>query len=391
MRKKLFRSFAIVLVVVLMLSAFAINASAEYVAYVNTDGTVARSGAGPGYPIIAVFNSGTKVTVVEEYINGWFYVTIDGNPAYIPGANISQVPLTTTSTYFAAFINTANVNLRCAPSTAYGSIATLPLGKDLIVVGEMSNGWCGVYVDGLLGYVYGAYVTPGSYYVPTVVNTVSYTAFVNTNGTNIRVAPSSAYASMGTLPFGTEVTVVEEYANGWFGVYLGATPGFIYGSYLTKGNYYDAPVISVTPVSYAGYINTTGAEFRVAPNTAYASMMPLPRGIAVDVIEETSNGWCGVKINGVPGYVYGAYVTPGTYVEEPMGIDVGITHNPVSYSATINTPSVAFRYAPSTAYAVIAYLPAGTPILVVDELSNGWIGAICNGVPGFVYGAYVTP
>ena len=391
MRKKLFRSLSIVLVVVILMSAFAISASAEYIAYVNTDGTVARSGAGPGYPIIAVLNSGTKVTVAETYINGWDLVYIDGNPAYVEGLYISEAPLTITKTYFAAFVNTNNVNVRCAPSTAYATIATLPKGKDVIVVEEMSSGWCGVLVDGLPGFIYGAYVTPGSYYVPTVVNAVNYTAFVNTNGVNIRVAPSSDYPSMATLPFGTEVNVVQEYANGYFGVLLCGNPGFIYGSYLTPGNYYDAPVVSVTAVNYDGYINTTGAEFRVAPNTAYASMMPLPRGLAVKVVEETSNGWCGVWINGVPGYVYGAYVSAGTYVEEPMGIDVGITHNPVSYSATINTPSVAFRYAPSTAYAVIAYLPAGTPILVVDELSNGWIGAICNGVPGFVYGAYVTP
>ena len=391
MRKKLFRSLSIVLVLVVLMSAFAIGASAEYVAYINTDGTVARSGAGPGYPIIAVLGSGTKVTVAETYINGWDLVYVDGNPAYIEAIYISEAPLTITKTYFAAFVNTNNVNVRCAPSVAYASIATLPKGKDVIVVEEMSNGWCGVLVDGFPGFIYGAYVTPGSYYVPTVVNTVNYTAFVNTNGVNIRVAPSSDYPSMLTLPYGTEVKVVQEYANGYFGVLLNGNPGFIYGSYLTPGNYYDAPVVSVTPVNYDAYINTTGAEFRVAPNTAYASMMPLPRGIAVKVVEETSNGWCGVLINSIPGYVYGAYVTPGTYVEEPAGIDVGITHSPVNYSAIINTPGVAFRYAPSTAYAVNAYLPLGTPIIVVDELSNGWVGAYCGGVPGFVYGAYVTP
>lgn len=389
MRKKLFRSLSIVLVVVMLLAASAFSASADYVAYVNTDGTVARSGAGPGYPIIAVLNNGTKVTVVAEYISGWSLVKVDNNPAYIQTIYISQAPLTITKTYFAAFINTDNVNVRCAPSTAYASIATLSKGKDVIVVEEMSSGWCGVLVDGLPGFVYGSYVTPGSYYIPTA-SSVNYTAFVNTNNVNIRVAPSSDYASFGKLPYGTEVTVVQEFTNGWCGVLLNGSPGFIYGSYLTKGNYIDAPVVSVTPVNYNGYINTTGANFRVAPNTAYASMMPLPRGLAVQVVEETSNGWCGVLINGIPGYVYGDYVSAGTYVEEPMGIDFAVTHNPVSYGAYINTPNVAFRYAPSTAYAVIAYLPANTPIIVVDELSNGWVGAVANGVPGFVYGPYVT-
>ena len=49
-----------------------------------------------------------------------------------------------------------------------------------------------------------------------------------------------------------EVNVVQEYANGYFGVLLNGNPGFIYGSYLTPGNYYDAPVVSVTAVNYDG-------------------------------------------------------------------------------------------------------------------------------------------
>ena len=92
MRKNLFRTFSsVVLVVVLLFSVASISASADYAAFVNTDGTIARTGPGTGYAVYAVLNNGSKVTVLDMNSSGWCKVRIGGNYAYIHCWNLSKL------------------------------------------------------------------------------------------------------------------------------------------------------------------------------------------------------------------------------------------------------------------------------------------------------------
>ena len=390
MRKKFFRTFSsVVLVVVMLLSVASISASADYAAYVTTDGTIARTGPGSSYSLYAVLNSGSKVTVLDMNSSGWCRVKIGGNYAYIHCWNLNPEPYTITPANFKAYINTDGTAMYFAPSSSFAAIASLKKGQEVTVVEEHSSGWCGVLVNGIPGFVYGSYVTPGEFRAPTSTD-VNYTAYINTTGTNMRIGPDQAFASMCTLPQGTEVTVVTELSNGWCGVYLNGIPGFIYSSYLSNGQSINSLNITLSEVNYAGYINTEGTAFRVAPSTYAASMIALPKGTELTVVSETSNGWCGVMINGIPGFVYGVYVSSGTYVPEPDPKDVAAGYTIVNYSGVVNANNVEMRAGPYSGAASIVTLSAGTAVTVVTEYSNGYYGVFVNGVPGFVYGSYIS-
>ncbi|MCR4606617.1 MAG: SH3 domain-containing protein [Oscillospiraceae bacterium] len=390
MRKHIIRTFtSVVLVVVLLLSVASISASAESTAYINTDGTIARSGPGTNYSVVAILNSGTKVTIVQTNENGWFKVLIGGNYAYIHCWNMTLEPYTITPASFAAYINRDGVAMRVAPNEAYAVLTTLNKGQVVLVVEEHSSGWCGVLLNGVPGYVYGSYVTPG-YFVPPTITDVNYTAYVNTNGTNVRVAPNEAFASMASLPYGFEVTVIQEMSNGWCGVVSNGIPGFIYGSYLSKGPYMNSYDITITNTSYTGFINQDGTNIRVAPSTDYPSLLLLPRGFPVQVVGETSSGWCAVSLNGGLGWVYGAFVSTGTYTPEEIGIGIPLTKTAVNFTGVINQDRVDIRNYPSSVSASIGQVNAGTPVLVLEQYSNNWYGVVVNGYPGFVYSGYVS-
>ena len=390
MRKNLFRTFSsVILVVVLLFSVASISASADYAAYVNTDGTIARTGPGTGYSVYAVLNNGSKVTVLDMNSSGWCKVRIGGNYAYIHCWNLTQESYKITPANFPAYINTNGTGFYLAPTTAIPAATTLAKGQKVTVIEEHSSGWCGVLVNSVPGFVYGSYVTPDTYRAPTSTN-VSYTAYVNTTGTNIRIGPDSSFASMCTLPQGAEVTVVTELSNGWCGVYINGIPGFIYSTYLSNGQSINSLSVTLTDVNYPGYINTEGTAFRVAPSTYAVSMIALPKGTEVTVVNESSNGWLGVTINGIPGFVFGSYVTSGTNKLEPDPKTVASGYTMVNWSGYVNANNVELRAQPSSGSASIVSLTAGTPVSVVTEYTNGYLGVFVNGVPGFIYGAYVS-
>lgn len=391
MRKHFFRTFSsLVLVVVLLFSVASISASAEYTAYVVSDGTIARTGPGTTYSIFVVLNSGTKVTVVEmNNSTGWCKVRIGGNTAYIHCWSLNPEPYTITPANFTATINTNGVAMRIAPSNAYPALATLAKGQEVTVVEEHSSGWCGVLVNSIPGFVYGSYVTPDTYRPPTS-NSVNYTAYVNTAGTAIRVGPDAAFASMMALPYGTEVNVIMELSNGWDGVLINGIPGFIYSSYLSNGQPMDSFNITLSAASGTGYINTEGTAFRVAPSTAAANMISLPKGTEVQLVSQTSNGWYGVTVNSIPGFVYGVYISTGTYTAEPEAKDVATSVVAANRTGTINTNMVPVHSMPGSGAPVINTVNAGTPVTVIGDYSNGYCQVMVNGVLGCIYGAYIS-
>lgn len=391
MRKQLFRTFSsVVLVVVLLFSVASISASADYTAYVVSDGTIARTGPGTGYSIYVVLNSGTKVTVVEmNNSTGWCKVRIGANTAYIHCWSLNPEPYKITPANFTAHINTDGVAMRVAPSNSYAAIATLGKGQEVTVVEEHSSGWCGVLVNSIPGFVYGSYVTPDVYRPPTS-ESVNYTAYVNTNGTSFRIGPDPAFASMLSLPTGTEVNVIQHLSNGWYGVLINGIPGFIYGSYLSNGQYIDSYNITLSADSGNGFINTEGAQFRVAPNTAAPSMIALPKGTELQIVSSTSNGWYGVTVNSIPGFVYGVYVSRGSYSPEPDPKDVAVTVVAMNQAGVVNTDYVPVHSMPGSGAPVIATVNSGTPVVIMGLYSNDYYAVMVNGVLGCIYKAYIS-
>ncbi len=390
MRKKLFRSFSsVVLVVVLLLSVASISASADMTATVIYDNTPAREGPGNNYKPLYYLNTGKSVTVVSMDSAGWCKVKIGGNTAYIHCWYLEQAKNTvyTVSDPYPAYIKSDGAALRVAPNEAYPAVTTLKKGQVLLVTEEHTSGWCGVLVNGVPGYVFGSYINRGYNVTPT--SSGNYDAYVNTNGTNVRIGPDQSFASLASLPYGTAVHVDQVLTNGWCIVTINGLPGFINGSYLNNGQFIDTVAPTIVAASGTGYINTSGAEFRVAPNTQAPSMVALPKGIAVQITEKTTNGWVHITINGVPGWVYGAYINDGTYTPETPGFDPTVTKSAVNSAGVISANGAAVRTYPSSLAPTVATLPAGMPVQVVDSYSNGFYSVLINGLPGFVYGSYL--
>lgn len=229
------------------------SVSCNEASYITANGVVVRSAPSSGASALATLNKGQDVTVLAKYSNDWYgisYKEISGvvKSGYVYGPYVSlgsylanEVLLQKTAVDYYGFINKDNVGFYIAPSFEYALASYLPLGTELHVVEEYSNGWLGVISgNGNAGFVYGPYVTAGSYsgiptspkVAPVVISYNVYDSTINTNNTPFSVYPASDYAIMSYLSAGTAVHVVEQYSNGWCGVYINGTPGFIYSSFI---------------------------------------------------------------------------------------------------------------------------------------------------------------
>lgn len=406
-----------VLAVIMIASIGIVSASAEsYEAHISGNGVNFRVGPGTSYAVRGAYCYGTAVIVDQVLENGWCKVTIFGVSGYVYGAYVTRGVYSPTQTGLAstplsneaAYINTDNVNFRMAPSTSYASLGVLSKGTAVTLVRYVANGWYEIRINNFPGYVFGDYITKGAYTATTELITVKndysgapLAAYINTASVVIRSSPSSNSTALTTMQKGYPISVVAEYSNDWYGITYknlngSEFSGYVYGPYVTIGDYMYDTVYSITrtPVDYYGYVNKSNTPMRVAPDDSYAVITTLPIGIAFHIVTEISNGWLEViSGNGVNGYIYGPYITVGTYSGDPVATDKPAEIVPISfvaYNGTVNTDNVPFSVYPANGYAIMAYIPAGTPVQVTITYNNGWCEAYINGNRGYIYSSYVS-
>ena len=116
--------------------------------------------------------------------------------------------------------------MRSGPSTSHTLIGTVAKGTKCEVLGKSGDWYQLKTPQGKIGYIRGDYLKVESVTVKTA------TVYNAGTGLNFRTGAGTDYRSIGKLPNGTVVTVLEE--NGkWFKVRIeDGTVGYAYASYL---------------------------------------------------------------------------------------------------------------------------------------------------------------
>ncbi len=335
--KHLHRTIAVLAALALLMALLPLSALAETL-QVSPSSLNLRTSPSTQSQVIAVYQRGTKVTVLGTS-GQWTRVrTPDGKTgymltSYLKKVNSSATPKPTAtpkpdsgkSVSYYAYAYTAsgsNVILRSAASTAGTALATLPVGTRVRVSREYTSGWRQVKYNGQTGYVLSNYLsknkpaataTAKPTATPEAGRAVSYYAYAYTaSGSRVvlRSSPASTGTALRLLNVGTQVLVTREGLNGWSKVTVNGQTGYIAASYLTRTNP-NRSTNTPAPANYVAYVkssNGSPVNFRTGPGTGYNIIGQAPSGTQVTVVSQR-DGWCFIRIGSVYGYMSASFIS----------------------------------------------------------------------------------
>ena len=211
------------------------------IAYANGDSVRLRSGPGYDFDIVDSFSEGTTVDVLDGPIAAddgsfWYSVSVDGESGYIVSDWLASSSGLLSSVSGSAWA-LDTVNVRTGPSTADDVATTLSSGDEVSLTGDSSNGWLSVSVDGVDGWVYGAFLTQNS------DEAGSGTSGATTNGggtmytndsVNLRTGPGLDWRVITELPAGATVELTGAEEGGFAEVSTDSGDGWVFTNYLSS-------------------------------------------------------------------------------------------------------------------------------------------------------------
>lgn len=136
------------------------NTDQSSVFYINTRTSGGqlhlRKSASSSSKSLGLFYTGTPLTIISYTRTGWAFVRIGQTEGYMAA---DYLTLTKPTQYGDARIirnrRATGLNLRSTPSTGGALLAFAPNYSEIILLGELSDGWCYVDYNGMLGYMLG--------------------------------------------------------------------------------------------------------------------------------------------------------------------------------------------------------------------------------------------
>lgn len=120
---------------------------------------------------------------------------------------------------------------------------------------------------------------------------------------------------------------------------------------------------------------------RALPNTESEVLGKLYDNSAATVLETTEDGWYKIVSGNVEGYVKAEYVVVG---------DEGLARAVSTRYATVTTTTLFVRSEPTTDAKILAMLPEGDDLVVLDESTEGWVKVATVEGAGYISSDYVT-
>ena len=325
---RLKRLLCIVLAAAALSSCLAVSAAAlSYGTGTTTDSLRLRAGAGTGSAILTTVAKGSKVDVLEDAVNGWYKVSVNGATGYMSAdyLNVTSTPTdsASVSTLGTGTLTTdgSSLNMRSGPGTGYSILASIP-GSATLTLLSLENGWYKTTYNGKTGYV-------SSDYVKLTVAAQNEQPAAPSDEPDSRSADASDEQDSATLGIGAPNT------------------------------------------------GSSSLNLRSGPGTGYSVLTSIP-GSATLTLLSLENGWYKTSYNGKTGYVSSEYITPGA--QGSAGLGTGVLNT--------NGSSLNMRSGPGTGYEVVASVPAGA-VLTMDSLEDGWYKTSYNGKDGYVSSDYV--
>lgn len=252
---------------------------------------------------------------------------------------------------------------------------------------------------------------------PTPAPPAAVTTMKTTANLNMRSGPSTGYASVTVIPKGATVTLLEVKGD-WKKVSYNGKTGWSSGKYLSAAST-AAPVIppaapapAVPGVNGAVYQTTGSLYMRSGPAKTYSSVMVLPAGAKVVLVEDGGE-WKKVSYNGKTGWSSGKYLKLIQAAPVPVEIPAPVEPTPapapppaevIPEPVPVPTPepspapvlvqkkatnSLNMRSGAGTQHSSIMVLPKGAVVDVIG-VSGKWFNIIYQGKTGWASGDYLT-
>ena len=256
-----------------------------------TSDIVVRELASTSSKQVSTLSQGTVVNVVEKLTNNWYKIDLndgygyaiiedksDDKPDDKPDTKISMIGVTTTS-----------LNVRTEPDTSISTNIIGVLSQDTkIEIVEEVNDFYKIKYKGQYAYVAKSYVTVKQNTKLDKVADLKLTTDIV-----VRELASDTSDVIFTLKQGTKVTVIENFLNGWYKIYVNNTYGYIN----TKDN-----------VSSSIGIATGDVNIRTEANTNSHIVGVLLKGSKIEIAGQSGNFYK-VKYKGLYRYISKKYLS----------------------------------------------------------------------------------
>lgn len=412
--------------------------SAATLSAVTTDYLNVRSGAGLNQKVLFTLAKGASVNILDNSNASWAKIqTSSGKTGYCSKQylKISGQPSPSgASPAVGTAVATDNLNLRNGAGMSYSIILTIKKGTAVTVLGSSNSAWVQVRTSsGETGYCSEQYLkiaSSGS--GSSSGGTVAYGTGVTMDYLNLRQSAGTNGKVILILGKGVAVTVLDSSNPGWAKVRTASgKEGYVSKDYLKitstgsssgssssskpasssppSGASSEKPASSSssnsssssssgssgtpsgqnptdpTPVTVTGK-TTDALNLRTGPGANYSIILTMAKGTTVTVTDQSNDTWVKVKTSsGKEGYCSKQYLT----ISQSGGTDLDpMPHTVVG--ATVTADVLRLRQSASAGSNILANLPNGTVLMVLDISDPAWYKvSTSGGLTGYVSAEFI--
>lgn len=333
-----------------------------------------RNGPGTNFQVIGSYRKGEWVEVIGESDN-WYYVQgPDGKLGY---ASMTYLSKGSTSNHTIAIVNNAKasafLNMRETPSYNARVLSIFYNGVPLYVDSH-SNGWYGVSINNMAGYVRQEFVriihAPASSSVSTIVTP-------NNTKLNLRNGPGTQYGVSKQCLGGGYVMVLLK-GSSWSKVSVDGVTGYMDNRFLREGLSGNGGQTGIKYGIVRNPISTQLLNMRETPSLQARVIGRYMNGTRVTILKQGEE-WCEVRVDKThtTGFMMTKYLALYNVANVPYST---VSHPMRTY--------VNLRKSMSINSSVLMRIPHGQQVEVLAPGKN-WYKVKYNGKSGYIVASFL--
>lgn len=172
--------------------------------------------------------AGSAITQTGYTSDGWIRIDYQGTNAYVSADFVSEKKPVIVKAMSGTMYAITEVYVRQTAGTDGAILGSLNTGSSVSVSGYTNNNWICISYNGQTGYVSSDYL---SWNAP--VTAMGGTMYVTGTQANVRSYYSTEADILGTLNYGTDVTVTGYTPNNWIRISYKGNTGYVYADLLS--------------------------------------------------------------------------------------------------------------------------------------------------------------
>lgn len=273
---------------------------------------------------------------------------------------------------------TANLRLRAKATTNSATLAVIPKGTKLTVLATSGN-WSKVKYAGKTGWSSNSYLDTATASKDSATGTPRFT----TANLNLRTGGGTNYRSIGVIPKGERVTVLQT-SRGWAKVSSSQGTGWASESYLKATAGSTTPQKQTPETSTSTGYTAANLNLRTGAGISYRSVGVIPQGEKVTIYRSSGN-WAQVSSSKGTGWVSKSYLSGAASQQSPTPKPEQTQTTETAYA----TVAVNQRSGAGTSYRVLGVVQAGEKVSVLSE-SAGWSKVTSSVGTGYIASSYLS-